>query len=80
MSVKNPQYLHITSMPCSMGWYHASLMALHVVASTPRFDGGSGGFAVLMTRLSDLAVSMKALTVSCPTELSGRQAQTGLTY
>lgn len=59
--------LPITSTPCSLGGSHATFREEQVEARMPRLDGASGGRAVLRMRLSDLAVKMKALTVSLPT-------------
>ena len=58
------------STPCSLGGSQASLIAEQVVARAPRFDGASGGLAVFRIKLSDLAVRIKALIVSCPTDSS----------
>ena len=62
------EYTPIISTPCSLGGSQASLIAEQVVDRAPRFDGASGGRAVLTIRFSDFAVRMKALMVSCPTE------------
>lgn len=70
------QYLPIISTPCSLGGSQASLMAEQVVAKAPRLDGASGGLAVFTIKLSDLAVRIKALIVSRPTDsASGSKEQ-----
>jgi len=65
----------MTSTPCSRGGSHATLREEHVEARMPRLDGGSGGLAVRSNRLSDLAVRMKALTMSLLV-LSGSEIST----